>query len=99
MDQAKKLSDPLSCACAGESAVRQELETLFDLLRPEAKMDTEELKKLKEVVFGPTGFWVTEVRSIENLQGGQLVRGNMRAGRDTVFEDVCKRMQDAFGEL
>lgn len=44
------------------------------MLRPEDAISKDDLKKLKEQVFGPNVFWVTETRATDDvMEGGILV--------------------------
>lgn len=55
--------------------LRGEFEKLLTLLRPEGGVDKGDLAKIKEQVFGPNVFWVTETRLTDDLtDGGWLVR-------------------------
>ncbi|KAK9822249.1 hypothetical protein WJX81_006259 [Elliptochloris bilobata] len=79
--------------------LRGEFEKLLTLLRPEGGVDKGDLTKIKEQVFGPSVFWVTETRLTDDLnEGGWLVRGNLRAPRDQVFSLVSDGVRKLFGE-
>lgn len=55
--------------------LRGEFESLLTLLRPEGGVDKGDLAKIKEQVFGPNVFWVTDTRLTDDLtEGGWLVR-------------------------
>jgi hypothetical protein len=53
----------------------KEFGKLIELVKVASEVDKEDIKKLKEEVFGPTTFWVTSVRpGIGLIDGGWLVR-------------------------
>lgn len=52
---------------------------------------------LKEKVFGPQSFWVTEAVPAFGLEEGLIVRGNFRGPREAVFAEVCKKVEEIFG--
>jgi hypothetical protein len=55
--------------------LRGEFEKLLTMLKPEGGVDKGDLAKIKEQVFGPSVFWVTETRLTDDLiEGGWLVR-------------------------
>ena len=58
-------------------------------------------RRMKAEVFGPSTFWVTETRAlaVQSLDLGVVVRGNLRGPLDVVYADVCRRMEQLFGEL
>ncbi len=49
--------------------------------------------------FGPLTFWVTEIKNIEEQDRvGVLVRGNLRTDRQKVFDNLCQKVTELFGE-
>lgn len=56
--------------------LRVEFERLLQILRPESVMDKEDLQKMKDKVFGPQTFFVTETRLTDDfaVDAGWLVR-------------------------
>jgi len=49
-------------------------------------------------VFGPQTFWVTETVPAPGFEEGIVVRGNFRGPRDKVFEEVCQKVAEFFGD-
>ena len=45
-----------------------DMETLFKILNPEAGMDKDEQKRLREKVFGPSTFFVTDFQPLTSLK-------------------------------
>ena len=69
------LRGALAARGAETEVLRGEFESLLTLLRPEGGVDKGDLAKIKEQVFGPTVFWVTDTRLTDDLtEGGWLVR-------------------------
>ena len=62
--------------CAGEQLLRGEFEKLLQLLRPETSVEKADLQQMKDKVFGPQTFFVTETRLTEEYltDAGWLVR-------------------------
>lgn len=57
-----------------EQNLGKDFETLMGMLRPEEAVNKEDIKKMKDQVFGPNVFWVTETRATDDiLEGGILV--------------------------
>ncbi len=56
--------------------LRTEFEKLLQILRPESVMDKEDLQQMKDKVFGPMTFFVTETRLTDDfaVDAGWLVR-------------------------
>ena len=52
---------------AGEAMLRGEFEKLLHILRPESSMDKADLQILKDKVFGPQTFFVTESRLTDDF--------------------------------
>lgn len=63
--------------CTGkvtEQNLGKDFETLLGMLRPEESVNKDDIKIIKEQIFGPNVFWVTETRATEDvLDGGILV--------------------------
>ena len=55
-------------------------------------------RMLKEQAFGPMNFWVTSTVNIPEVEGGVMVRGNMRGPSEQVFADVSEKVEGLFGE-
>lgn len=85
----------------GEEAVRKELDNLLSAMGASVKgVEPEDLKRIKEQVFGATTFWVTETRplAMQSLELGVAVRGNLRGKREVVFKEVCEKVAAMFGD-
>ena len=68
-------TESLAARNAETEVLRGEFESLLTLLRPEGGVDKGDLAKIKEQVFGPTVFWVTDTRLTDDVtEGGWLVR-------------------------
>ena len=52
---------------AGEAVLRGEFEKLLQILRPEGYLDKADLQLLKDKVFGPQVFFVTETRLTDDF--------------------------------
>jgi hypothetical protein len=79
--------------------VREKFESLFEILEisDEPAVPKEDLERLKTEVFGYNTFWVTGTEDLgaEIAGEGVLVKGNLRAPRQAVFEKVqagCDRL-------
>ena len=79
--------------------VREKFESLFEILEisDEPAVPKEDLERLKTEVFGYNSFWVTGTEDLgaEIAGEGVLVKGNLRAPRQAVFEKVqagCDRL-------
>ncbi len=64
---------------AGEQLLRGEFEKLLQLLRPETSVEKADLAAIKDKVFGPQTFFVTETRLTDEYltDAGWLVRARM----------------------
>lgn len=64
-------------SCTGkvtEQNLGKDFETLLGMLRPEESVNKNDIKIIKEQIFGPNVFWVTETRATEDvLEGGIVV--------------------------
>lgn len=88
-----------------KAALQQEFEQLLNIFfTGDNSIDKADIKRLKESgVFGPLTFWVTEIKNLEelgnpNAAAGVLIRGNLRTDRLKVFESVCDKVQELFGD-
>jgi hypothetical protein len=94
------------CAAGQKQLLQQEFEQLLNIFfASESSMSKADIKKLKESgVFGPMSFWVTEIKNLEEegpqpgMKLGVLVRGNLRTDRATVFENLCEKVKELFGD-
>ncbi|KAI7838429.1 hypothetical protein COHA_007801, partial [Chlorella ohadii] len=81
VEQAKKLAEEEGKGdTAGEQAVRRELESIIETVGlPTNGVDPQDLKRMKEQVFGATTFWVTETRPLatQTLELGVVIKGNL----------------------
>lgn len=101
IDRARALSKEQSGNATNEAeqaALKKEFESLLEVVtKPKDAMDKAEVAKLKEAVFGPLTFWVTETRPIQEAERtGLLIRGNLRAEREEVFAMVVQKVQELF---
>jgi len=99
MEQAKKLMEEKSAeegSSKGEQQqLRKDFEQLLQMLKPDGGIEKEDIKLLKDKVFGPLTFWVTETRPTDELDG-YLIRGNLRAPAEEVYPEVIQRVQKLF---
>ena len=56
-----------------EQNLGKDFETLLGMLRPEESVNKEDIKVLKEQVFGPKVFWVTGTRTTDDVLDGGIV--------------------------
>lgn len=100
VDRAKQLAsqDPEQGKVT-EQNLGKDFETLLGMLRPEESVNKDDVKTMKEQIFGPNVFWVTETRATDDiLDGGIVVRGNLRAPRDQVLSVVVEGVKRLFGD-
>lgn len=69
---------------------------LMELIGPE-KVDSEDVKVLKEKLCGYNTFWVTGQEPFGPAGEGVLLLGNLRAQREEVFAKLAKGTRDLFG--
>ncbi|KAH7279447.1 hypothetical protein KP509_37G020000 [Ceratopteris richardii] len=69
---------------------------LLDLLGPE-KVDPEDVKLLKEKLFGYSTFWVTAQEPFGDLDAGILFLGNLRGKKEEVFAKLQCQMREVTG--
>ena len=53
---------------------------------------------LKDKVFGPNTFWVTESDPVPGIEDSLLVRGNFRGPQERIFEEICEGVRELFGD-
>lgn len=94
----------------GNEELREKVENLIESLNDVKQAPSEDIKKMKEMVFGSTGFWVTEVvppntTSMSLDKKGNFgdatwitFRGNLRGDSSEVFNAVDEKMTEFFGE-
>ncbi|KAL3682000.1 hypothetical protein R1sor_000022 [Riccia sorocarpa] len=83
----------------GEDLPGQSLPHAFsfvELIGPE-KVDQDDIKTLKEKVFGYTTFWVTGQEPFGDLGEGVLLLGNLRGDREEVFALLQRRLKETMG--
>jgi hypothetical protein len=94
-------------AAGQKKALQQEFEQLLNIFfDTEPGVTKADIKKLRESgVFGPLSFWVTEIKNLEeeaapNTVGklGILIRGNLRTDRQQVFDQLCEKVKELFGD-
>ena len=69
---------------------------LLDLLGPE-KVDPDDVKLLREKVFGYSTFWVTGQEPFGDLGAGVLFIGNLRGKREEVFVKLQRQLREVTG--
>lgn len=79
----------------GEEVIRKEVEQLVATLNLPRTMNQEDLKKLREQVFGASVFWITKEQPAE-VEGGIFISGNLRCPREEAFERVAKKVAEVF---
>ena len=57
-----------------EDNLGKDFEALLGMLRPEESVSKDDVRVMKEQIFGPNVFWVTETRATDDvLEGGIVV--------------------------
>lgn len=56
-----------------EQNLGKDFETLLGMLRPEESVNKDDVKTMKEQIFGPNVFWVTETRATDDILDGGIV--------------------------
>ena len=56
-----------------EQNLGKDFETLLGMLRPEESVNKEDIRILKEQIFGPNVFWVTGTRTTDDVLDGGIV--------------------------
>jgi hypothetical protein len=69
---------------------------LMELIGPE-KVDPQDVKLLKDNLFGYTTFWVTGQEPFGDLGEGVLLLGNLRGKREEVFAKLQRGLRDLMG--
>jgi hypothetical protein len=106
VDAAKRAAAARSRSGSGdESKAEADLESaMASMLNSMAKnlmggADRADLQKLKDEVFGPRVFWVTETQPVDPfLNEGWLIRGNLRTSRAAAFAAVKEGTARLFGD-
>ncbi|KAL2610797.1 hypothetical protein R1flu_022489 [Riccia fluitans] len=70
--------------------------SFVELIGPE-KVDQEDIKTLKDKVFGYTTFWITGQEPFGDLGEGVLLLGNLRGNREEVFSQLQRRLKETMG--
>ncbi|KAL8460157.1 hypothetical protein ACS0TY_031895 [Phlomoides rotata] len=70
---------------------------LMELLGPE-KVDTADVKVIKEKLFGYSTFWVTREEPFGDLGEGILFIGNIRGKREDVFAKLQSQLAEVMGD-
>jgi len=99
MEQAKKLREEEKAGkvlSEDEGKFREEFESLLTVLSPDGGIPKDDLKLLKDKVFGPMNYWVTETRQAEE-RDGYLIRGNLRGPAEEVYVEVMTKTRELFG--
>ncbi|XP_024543308.1 probable zinc metalloprotease EGY1, chloroplastic isoform X2 [Selaginella moellendorffii] len=81
---------------AGPKTVQLDAFRFMELVGPE-KVDPEDVKLLKDKVFGYTTFWVTGQEPFGVLGEGILFLGNLRGQREEVFAKLQKGVRELIG--
>jgi hypothetical protein len=82
-----------------ERELRSEFEKLAALVGTPGGADKADLAAIKEKVFGPRVFWVTEAAPLDPfVADGWLVRGNLRTDRAAAFAAVVDGVAALFGD-
>lgn len=68
---------------------------LMELIGPE-KVDPDDVKTVKEKLFGYTTFWVTGQEPFGDLGEGVLLLGNLRGKREEVFAKLQRGLRELF---
>lgn len=71
--------------------------SVLELLGPE-KVDQDDVKLLRNKVFGYTTFWVTGQEPFGDAGEGVLLLGNLRGNREEVFARTEKAVGELFGD-
>ena len=66
-----------------EQNLGKDFETLLGMLRPEDSVNKDDIKILKEQIFGPNIFWVTGTKTTDDVLDGGIVVGSIYA---TMFQ-------------
>ena len=77
----------------GGQGVQLDSFSVRELLGPE-KVDQEDVKLLREKVFGYTTFWVTGQEPFGDAREGVLLQGNLRGNREEVFDKLQQGLRN-----
>lgn len=69
---------------------------LMELLGPE-KVDPNDVKLIKDKLFGYSTFWVTKEEPFGDFGEGILFLGNLRGKREAVFEKLQRQLAEVVG--
>ncbi|CAM8877290.1 unnamed protein product [Rhodiola kirilowii] len=69
---------------------------LMELLGPE-KVDPNDVKLIRDKLFGYSTFWVTKEEPFGDFGEGILFLGNLRGKRETVFEKLQRQLAEVVG--
>lgn len=72
-----------------EQNLGKDFETLLGMLRPEESMNKEDIRVLKEQVFGPKVFWVTGTRTTDEVLDGGIVVSHHDIHKYTLLFLLC----------
>ncbi|KAG8098497.1 hypothetical protein GUJ93_ZPchr0013g35381 [Zizania palustris] len=70
---------------------------LLELLGPE-KVDSADVKAIKEKLFGYTTFWLTREEPFGDLGEGVLFVGNLRGKREEIFAKLQRQLRELTGD-
>ena len=98
-DAAKKVAAADGDDPASERELRAEFEKLAALVGNPGGADKADLAAIKDAVFGPRVFWVTDTSPLDPfVADGWLVRGNLRTDRAAAFAAVAEGVATLFGD-
>ena len=98
-DAAKKVAAADGDDPASERELRAEFEKLAALVGNPGGADKADLAAIKDAVFGPRVFWVTDTSPLDPfIADGWLVRGNLRTDRAAAFAAVAEGVARLFGD-
>lgn len=72
-----------------EQNLGKDFETLLGMLRPEESVNKEDIRILKEQIFGPNVFWVTGTRNTDDVLDGGIVVSQHRLRTCKCTSTVC----------
>lgn len=98
-DAAKKVAAADGDDPESERALRAEFEKLAALVGNPGGADKADLAAIKDKVFGPRVFWVTDATPLDPfVADGWLIRGNLRTDRAAAFRAVAEGVAELFGD-
>lgn len=98
VEMARKQSQEAGEQTPGEEAMRKEFEQLLSALTSPRGLSGEEIDEMKNKVFGPQTYFVTEVLPVVEFEQGILVRGNFRGDRTKKYREICDKVAQLYGE-